>query len=110
MAAKTQRPKADPDAIYVALQSAAIGSLPGAPVVQKGTRLNGSNPFVQAAPWNFIPDGADDAERQERVRELYGEGSNEPHEQPDYTPPPSPLRDEDAVVAIRPISSGAVLV
>jgi hypothetical protein len=105
--AKNSAAKIDPDKIYVALESASVATLPGAPVVQKGTRLLGSNPFVQAAPWNFIVDAADDAERQARRRKLYDEAFEEPHDRPDYRPSPARLCDEDAVVAIRAAGSWA---
>jgi hypothetical protein len=96
----TKRKKPDPNAIYVAWESVAL-ALPGSPVVRRGTRLRGDDPIVQAAPEWFLPDGTDDREVQRRIAAHYADTLEV--DEPPPAPPEPPLRDEDAVVALRDI-------
>jgi hypothetical protein len=50
--------KVDPNAVYQAWQGVALAE-PNV-TLAKGTRLLGSHPAVQAAPWAFVPDGTSD--------------------------------------------------
>jgi hypothetical protein len=58
-AAKT--PKVDPDAVYQAVDSFAadVPKLGHPVVIQRGQKLRGSSPVVEAHPHYFMPDGAD---------------------------------------------------
>jgi hypothetical protein len=97
----------DPNVTYVSWQSFSV-EIDGYPVdVQKGTRLRGDHPTVAASHWYWLPDGAAPSELAERVREVYPEP--EVHVQAYERAKPPPLRDEDAVVCIRPISGALAL-
>ena len=90
------RRKPDPDAFFIAWTSAAIREH----VIAKGRRLRGDHPAVQHAPHLFVADGTtpDEISRIEAAdieRELAAV------RRPASPPAPEPLRDEDAVVAVR---------
>ncbi|HEX2398139.1 MAG TPA: hypothetical protein VHI73_08365, partial [Solirubrobacteraceae bacterium] len=88
---KNQKPR--PDAMYVAWDSASIGSLPTAPVVTLGTRVRGDDELVRAAPWLFIEDSGDQRETERKIRQRHTAelvGSSEPWPVP--SPPVAPLR------------------
>jgi hypothetical protein len=96
---KGRKPR--PDLMYVAWDSASIGSLPETPVVRKGTRLRGDNELVCAAPWLFVEDRGDEREtaraiRQRQTAELFDDSNAPP-------PAPPPLREEEALVAIQDV-------
>jgi len=93
--------KPHPDATYVAWDSASIGSLPEAPVVQRGTRLQGDSELVRAVPWLFVEDSGDQRETERNIRQRHTAevvASSEASSPP--SPPVAPLRDEDALLAI----------
>jgi excisionase family DNA binding protein len=106
--ARKQPPDLDPSTTYVAWQSFAV-EVDGYPVdVQKGSRLRGDHPTVQASWWYWLPDGAAPSELAARVRDVYPDP--EVHiEAYERAKPPPPLRDEDAMVCIRPLSGALAL-
>jgi hypothetical protein len=106
--ANKQPPELDTTLTYVSWQSFAV-EIDGYPVdVQKGTRLTGDHPTVAASWWYWLPDGAAPSELAARVREVCPDP--EVHvEAYERAKPPPPLRDEDAVVCIRPVSGALAL-
>ena len=99
---RASRTKPASDSTYAAWQSVALGMLPGAPVVARGTKLRGVHAYVQSAPCAFVAVD-DSAGTEARINQRYAEELAELAEA-HYTPPPQPpepLRDEDMVVAIR---------
>jgi len=103
-AAKT--PKPDPSSIYVAWQSAAVGALPDAPVVQQGTRLRGDSEVVQAAPWLFVLDGTPESEwptAHRHVAERMEAADTTPAHDVNVASLPWALEDREAVVLNRPL-------
>jgi hypothetical protein len=106
--ASKQPAQLDPTVTYVAWQSFAV-EIDGYPVdVQKGTRLRGDHPTVAASPWYWLPDGAAPSDLAARVREVYPDPEVHVEAYKRAKPPP-PLRDEDAMVCIRPISGALAL-
>ena len=101
--AAKREPELDPNAIYVCWCAFATDAMPGSPVIKSGSRLRGDHPAVQACPQYFVSDGADEAERMAKHDEVYG--TTAPELVPDFPPPLPPVRDEDALVAIRDIGS-----
>ena len=106
--ARKQAPELDPNTTYVAWQSFAV-EIDGFLVdVQKGTRLRGDHPTVAASFWYWLPDGAAPSELAARIQEVYPEP--EIHvEAYERAKPSPPLRDEDAMVCVRPISGALAL-
>jgi hypothetical protein len=106
--ARRQAPELDPNTTYCAWQSFAA-QVDGVPIdVQEGTRLRGDHPTVQATWWFWLPDGYSPAEYGERYRELYPELP--PHVDPyEREKPPPPVRDEDALVCIKPLPGGLTI-
>jgi hypothetical protein len=99
---RKQPPQLDPSVTYVAWQGFSA-DVNGVPLdVPRGTRLRGDHPTVQATWWNWLPDGHDTAEQAARFREIYPEADWRA-EQYSRPKPPPPLRDEDALVCIRPV-------
>ena len=105
---RKQAPELDPSTTYVAWQSFAV-EIDGYPIdVAKGTRLRGDHDTVRASWWYWLPDGAAPSELAARTREVYPEP--EVHVQAyERAKPPPPLRDEDAMVAILPLSGALAL-
>ena len=71
--------------MYVAWDSASIGSLPTAPVVTRGTRVRGDDELYRAAPWLFIEERDDQHEtaraiRERQTAELFGDSNASPPE------------------------------
>jgi hypothetical protein len=76
-----RKPKADPDAVYVAVDSfaAEVAKLGHPVVIQRGQKLRGSSPVVEAHPHYFVLDGSD-AEVAQAARIALTPAATEPSE------------------------------
>lgn len=94
--------------MYVAWQSGAA-LVNGVEVLfREGDRLPGDHPTVQHCWWYFLPDGHTPADLAARRQEVFPDP--EVHVEPyERAKPPPPLRDEDAMVCIKPLSGALAL-
>lgn len=94
--ARKAKPKVDPNAVYVAVESFASAEHG---VVTRGSRIRGSLPVVAAHRDFFVEDGSPDREVHDARNSIWAGVQTRTPDVP-LKQPSKPLRDEDAVVVI----------